>query len=190
MKKILIFIFIVCAICGQTNAQNNIKRDIVLIGQSELSPGDHIGIYDGFWRSSSERTKNMLDEPINFRIGSKESNFCIWLYHYTFSDRKQNLAIVDLPISSLDAYDVDVIYIDEFFVDKAKEDVWRWALDCSRNATMWILDRSLYYKSSEKLTEPDMMKLIQVKIQTGIIPEAFRIEYAHELECPQRTNNN
>ena len=105
----------------------------------------------------------------------------ITFYHWNYYNKKRpDLLVSDVKISDLtaDTYpNVQIINIDEYFVNKTKEEIWRWMIYHYKNKTkVWIADYSSAYKSIESLSEPDMIKVVQVEVYIWTIPEDFRNE--------------
>lgn len=154
------------------------KRDIFIIGTSTIIPDNHIGVFDGFGRSYPTVKKYDKDTPIIFKLGNKEMNAEVCFFHFNFHNRQRpDLFVYDLNISDLNNFNAENIYVDEFFIGKTKEDIFKWMLDNSQHTNVWIVDKSLYYKSIPSLTQPDKIKIIQVKIDTKRIPSEYYSTY-------------
>ena len=179
MKRLLLFalcLFYIAPCFAQED------HNIILVGTSTLIPGDFVGIFDGFGRNVMEKRPCHKDNPICFRVGFPNLGCEIIFYHWNYYNKKRpDLLVSDVKISDLttDTYpNVQIINIDEYFVNKTKEDIWRWMLYHHKNRTkVWIADYSSAYKSIESLSEPDMIKVVQVEVFIWTIPESFRNKY-------------
>ena len=178
MKRIILLAF---CLFSTILCFSQTKQDIILVGTSTPIPGDFVGIFDGFGRYDMEKLPCNKDNPICFRVGFPNLGCEIAFYHWNYYNKKRpDLLVSDVKISDLtaDTYpNVQIINIDEYFVNKTKEDIWRWMLYHHKNRTkVWIADYSLAYKSIESLSEPDMIKVVQVEVYIWTIPEDFRNE--------------
>ncbi len=179
MKRILLFtlcLLYIAPIFSQT------KQDIFLVGTTSIIPKGFTGIFDGFIRVDKKRGRFDKDDPIFFHIGNSHTGYEVMLHHYNLNDRERPyLFVTDIKISDLNTNtfpSVEIINIDEFFAGKTKEEVWRWMLYHHLSKTyIWVVDYNSAYKSSESLSEPDMIKAVQVRIFVDNIPEDFRKSY-------------
>ena len=180
MKRILLFTLCLLYI---TPCFSQIEKDnIFLVGTTSIIPKGYVGIFDGFGRINVTKKRQDKDDPIAFHIGSINAEYEIILYHFNiYNTNIPDLYIEDIRIADLksEVYpSVEIINIDEFFAGKTKMEVWRWMLYHHLNKTyIWVVDYNSAYKSSEKLSEPDMIKVVQVRIFVDNIPEEFRRSY-------------
>ena len=157
-------------------------HNIILVGTSSVVPKDFTGICDGFTRVDKKKGWLDKDDPISFTIGIPPIKYKIVLYHFnSYNSNRPDLLVSDVKISDLttDTFpNAEIINVDEYFVNKTKEEVWRWMLYHYKNRTkVWVADYSSAYKSSDSLPEPDMIKVVQVRIFVWTIPESFRNKY-------------
>ena len=179
MKRIILLAF---CLFSTIPCFSQTKQDIILVGTSTLIPGDFVGIFDGFERNVMEKLPCNKDNPISFRVGFPNLGCEIIFYHWNYYNKNRpDLLVSDVKISDLTAEtypNAQIINIDEYFVNKTKEDIWRWMLYHYKNRTkVWVADYSSAYKSSDSLPEPDMIKVVQVRIFVWTIPESFRNKY-------------
>ena len=165
-----------------TSGFSQTKQDIFLVGTSSVIPKGYVGIFDGFGRINVTKKRHDKDDPIAFHIGSLHAGYEVTLYHFNiYNTNIPDLYIEDIRIADLksDVYPtVEIINIDEFFAGKTKMEVWRWMLYHHLSGTnIWVVDYNSAYKSSEILSEPDMIKVVQVRIFVDTIPEDFRRSY-------------
>lgn len=177
MKRTLLFTLclLYVAPCFSQNQQ-----DIFLVGTTSYFPKDFAGIFDGFIRVDLKKKKHHKDNPISFHVGDPDAAYEVMLQHFNYYNKEwADLQTIDVRISDLNTFPaVEIINIDEFFADKRKEEVWRWMLYHHLSKTnIWVVDYNSAYKSSKKLKEPDMIKVMQVRIFVGNIPEEFRRSY-------------
>ena len=178
MKRIILLAF---CLFSTIPCFSQTKQDIILVGTSTLIPGDFVGIFDGFSRMDVLKKSYLKDSPFIFWIGDSNAGYDFILRHYNYYNKKRpDLLVSNVKISDLTAEtypNAQIINIDEYFVNKTKEDIWRWMLYHHKNRTkVWIADYSLAYKSIESLSEPDMIKVVQVEVYIWTIPEDFRNE--------------
>ena len=180
MKLILLFALCLLYI---TPCFSQIKKDnVFLVGTSSVIPKGYVGIFDGFGRIDIEKERFDKDDPISFRIGNPKIEYTVVLYHYNlYNKNRPDLYVENIRIADLksEVYpSVEIINIDEFFAGKTKMEVWRWMLYHHLSKTyIWVVDYNSAYKSSEKLSKPDMIKVVQVRIFVDNIPEEFRRSY-------------
>lgn len=62
-----------------------------------------------------------------------------------------------------------VIEIDEFISSKSQAEVLDWTLGNIKKK-IWVIDRRDFYKSDPKLSEPDMIKVVQCEIWMQDLP--------------------
>lgn len=177
MKRLLLFML--CLLFAAPSFSQT-RQDIYLVGTSSVIPEDFVGIFDGFGRIDIKKESFDKDDPISFRIGNPKIEYTIVLYHYNlYNKERPDLRVCDMKISDLGTLqNGQIINIDEFFADKTKEDVWQWMIyHHLSKTTVWVVDYTSAYKSSEDLSAPDMVKAVQVKIFTENIPTELRREY-------------
>ena len=180
MKRILLFTLCLLYItpCFSQTQQEN----IMLVGTTSMIPTGFSGIFDGFIRVDKKKGRFDKDDPTSFFIGNSKAGFEVMLQHFNYYNKERpDLYVEDIRIADLrsEVYpSVEIINIDEFFAGKTKMEVWRWMLYHHLSKTyIWVVDYNSAYKSSEKLSEPDMIKVVQVKIFVDNIPEEFRRSY-------------
>jgi len=162
---------------------SQIKKDnIFLIGATSDFPKDFAGIFDGFIRIDLKKKSYHKDNPIVFHIGNSNAGYEVMLQHFNYYNKERSdLYIEDIKISDLNTNTfptVEIINIDDFFADKRKEEVWAWMLYHYLIGTcVWVVDYNSAYKSSEKLSNPDMIKAVQVRIFVDNIPKEFKKPY-------------
>ena len=172
MKRIILLAF---CLFSTILCFSQTKQDIILVGTSTPIPGDFVGIFDGFGRYDMEKLPCNKDNPICFRVGFPNLGCEIAFYHWNYYNKKRpDLRVSDVKISDLTAEkypNAQIINIDEYFVNKTKEDVWYWMwYHSTKNRTkLWIADYSLAYKSMGSLSEPDMIKVVQVEIPMSTV---------------------
>ena len=179
MKRLLLFalyLFYIAPCFAQED------HNIILVGTSSVVPGNFVGIFDGFSRMDVLKKSYHKDSPFIFWIGDYNAGYDFILRHYNYCNKNRpDLLVSDVKISDLttDTFpNAEIINIDEYFVNKTKEEVWRWMLYHYKNRTkVWVADYSSAYKSSDSLPEPDMIKVVQVRIFVWTIPESFRNKY-------------
>ncbi len=180
MNRILLFTL---CLLYTTPCFSQIQKDnVFLIGTTTDFPKDFAGIFDGFIRVDGNKKKFNKDNPITFHIGNSNAGYEVMLQHFNYYNKERpDLYVEDIRIADLksEVYpSVEIINIDEFFAGKTKMEVWRWMLYHHLSKTyIWVVDYNSAYKSSEKLSEPDMIKVVQVKIFVDNIPEEFRRSY-------------
>lgn len=172
MKRIILLAF---CLFSTILCFSQTKQDIILVGTSTLIPGDFVGIFDGFGRTDVLKEDRHKDNPYFFSIGDSRAVYEIMLCHYNHYNKKRpDLLVSDVKISDLtaDTYpNAQIINIDEYFANKTKEDVWYWMwYHRTKNRTkLWIADYSSAYKSMGSLSEPDMIKVVQVEIPISTV---------------------
>lgn len=172
MKRIILLAF---CLFSTNLCFSQTKQDIILVGTSTLIPGDFVGIFDGFGRIDVLKKDRHKDNPYSFWIGDSRAGYEIVLLHCNYYNKKRpDLLVSDVKISDLtaDTYpNAQIINIDEYFANKTKEDVWYWMwYHRTKNRTkLWIADYSLAYKSMGSLSEPDMIKVVQVEIPISTV---------------------
>ncbi len=188
MKRILLFTLCLLYIAP---CFSQVKKDnIFLVGTTSDLPKDFTGIFDGFIRVDGNKKKFNKDNPISFFIGNPRAGYEVMLHHFNFYNKERpDLYIEDIRVSDLNTNSfpsAEIINIDEFFAGKTKEEVWRWMLYHHLSKTnIWVVDYNSAYKSSESLSEPDMIKAVQVRISVNNIPEDFRRSYYSTYHGPQ-----
>lgn len=152
------------------NAGAQTPSEIIFIGTSVMIPESHTGIFDGFGKSYTHKTAYHSTNPIIFSFGSTAKNFNIKFFQFNYNDRpnRQPLQTIDYDIQQLKY--INVIDIDDFIATKSYEEFYQFMRD-NIHSRIWIIDRNDFYKSSPKKKDPDMMKIIQVKMLFEMIPE-------------------
>ncbi len=168
MKKTLILIISTIIFIGNIDAQT--QSEIIFIGTSVMIPESHTGIFDGFGKSYTHKKAYHSTNPIIFSFGSTAKNFNIKFFQFNYNDRpnRQPLQTIDYDIQQLKY--INVIDIDDFIATKSYEEFYQFMRD-NIHSRIWIIDRNDFYKSSPKKKDPDMMKIIQVKMLFEMIPE-------------------
>ena len=180
MKRIILLAF---CLFSTILCFSQTKQDIILVGTSSVIPDDFVGIFNGLGRIDYlPKESSDKDDPISFTIGIPPIKYKIVLYHFnSYNSNRPDLLVSDVKISDLttDTFpNAEIINVDEYFVNKTKEEVWRWMLYHYKNRTkVWVADYSSAYKSSDSLPEPDMIKVVQVEVYIWTIPESFRNKY-------------
>lgn len=152
------------------NAGAQTPSEIIFIGTSVMIPESHTGIFDGFGKSYTHKKAYHSTNPIIFSFGSTAKNFNIKFFQFNYNDRpnRQPLQTIDYDIQQLKY--INVIDIDDFIATKRYEEFYQFMRD-NIHSRIWIIDRNDFYKSSPKKKDPDMMKIIQVKMLFEMIPE-------------------
>ena len=106
-----------------------------------------------------------------FLFTSVKSEYVIVLCHYVYDDRTDNPIVLDMAISSLENLD-NIIQAEELLKFKDSDSAYKWMLEQLDNKTkLYIIDTNNFYKSDPTLTEPDRMKVFEVRISHQWIPD-------------------
>ena len=79
--------------------------------------------------------------------------------------------MLDMAISSLENLD-NLIQAEDLLKFKDSDSAYKWMLEQLDNKTkLYIIDTNNFYKSDPTLTEPDRMKVFEVRISHQWIPD-------------------
>ena len=168
MKKLALLIFIALLSNEVIYAQSN---SLYILGTPNICPDDEIGVYDGFGKKCFV-SKLIGAYPVTiYLFGSKNINYEITLMHYNFTEKTDNPVMLDMAISSLENLD-NLIQAEELLKFKDSDSAYKWMLEQLDNKTkLYIIDTNNFYKSDPTLTEPDRMKVFEVRVFYEWIPD-------------------
>ena len=91
--------------------------------------------------------------------------------YYDYIDRANNPVMLDMAISSLENLD-NIIQAEDLLKFKDSDSAYKWMLEQLNNKTkLYIIDTNNFYKSDPTLTEPDRMKVFEVRVFYEWIPD-------------------
>ncbi len=151
------------------NAQQSFE--VVFIGTSKDMPDTIQGYLDGFYKLVPRQHKLTKDNSFTYYLGFNDKNFTLKLRHVNYKEeysKQADLQTLNICIDKLSDLG-QVIEIDEFISSKSQAEVLDWALGNIKKK-IWVIDRRDFYKSDPKLSEPDMMKVVQCEIWMQDLP--------------------
>lgn len=140
---------------------------------SELSQTDTV------WKEGLNRIDG---ESIIFLITSGNPKYKIALNHFSYLNRPTDPVILDMPIAELEQFD-EVVPAEQLLEFKDAESAYSWMMEAftavSREmyyyneirTKLYVIDTNKFYKSDPALDEPDMMKVVEVRIWDIDIPD-------------------
>ena len=168
MKKLALLIFIALLSNEVIYAQTN---SLYILGTPNICPANYKGLHDGFTVTHIEREKISTQPILIYNIGSNEKQYEITLMYYDYIDRANNPVMLDMAISSLENLD-NIIQAEDLLKFKDSDSAYKWMLEQLNNKTkLYIIDTNNFYKSDPTLTEPDRMKVFEVRISHQWIPD-------------------
>ena len=159
MKRLLIFVCSILSLYASAQGPTT-----YLIGKFNKLSG-----FDNSFVNKVEGV-HRLDSDM-FLFSSAKSDYVIDLYHFVYNDRTDNPVVLDMAISSLENLD-NIIQAEDLLKFKDSDSAYKWMLEQLDNKTkLYIIDTNNFYKSDPTLTEPDRMKVIEVRVLYESIPD-------------------
>ena len=169
MKRIFL-VAMFALLCFLCRAEGVETKSLYILG--DFSVTSDMGVdRDGLWRY------DLLEDT--FFITNTAVGYTMKFYHEPW--RGFDHVVVDLPISALEILSSSVVEAAELLKFSTSDDAYNWMLDKKRTCSkIYIIDRCDFYKSSENLSAPDRMKVVEVWIWYNDIPShlhgAFHID--------------
>ena len=158
MKRLLIFVCSILSLYASAQVPTT-----YIIGKFKKYNGDEnfITKVEGFGNYENSM----------FLFTSVKSEYVIVLCHYVYDDRTDNPVVLDMAISSLENLD-NIIQAEDLLKFKDSDSAYKWMLEQLDNKTkLYIIDTNNFYKSDPTLTEPDRMKVFEVRVFYAWIPD-------------------
>ena len=171
MKKIVTLIYLV-SIVFCTNAQ-------------DVTSKYFIGAFTPMLDSTSIHTDglNVYNEKgISFYVTRNECNYTITMRHYSYLKRATDPIVLDMPIAELKNLENVASATDLLNFENA-DSAYKWMVEVFSThlkefaeynevrSKIFIIDTNKFYKSNPELEEPDMMKVVEVRVWTEDIPD-------------------
>lgn len=159
MKRFFLVIAL-ALLCFECRAESFETKSVYIVGDFGVTSDKGVG-RDGLWRY------DLLEDT--FFITNTAANYTLRFYHEP--ERGFNHIVIDLPISALEILGSSVVEAAELLKFTTSDDAYNWMLDKKRTCSkIYIVDRCDFYKSSESLSAPDRMKVVEVWIWYNDIP--------------------
>ena len=171
MKKIVTLIYLVCIVfCS--NAQ-------------DVTSMYFIGAFSPMLDSTPIRTEGLnvyYEKGISFYATRNEYNYTITMSHYSYLKKATDPVVLDMPIAELDNLE-NVAPATELLNFENADSAYRWMVEVFSThlkelveynevrSKIFIIDTNKFYKSNPELEEPDMMKVVEVRVWPEDIPD-------------------
>ena len=119
---------------------------------------------------------------ISYYATRNERNYTIILNHYSHLKRATDPVVLDMPIAELENLE-NVVPATELLNFKDADSAYKWmtevfstsvkeiALYNEVRTKIYVIDTNMFYKSDPALEEPDMMKVVEVRVWDMDIPD-------------------
>jgi hypothetical protein len=171
MRKILLLILI-ASIAFSVRAQNSSAK--YFVGAFRESLGSE-SIHE-------EGLSVYNNESILFFASNRAKNYTIILNHFSYLNKPTDPVVLDIPIAELENLenvapatdllnfeDADSAY--KWMVELFSVSVKEIALYNEVRTKIYVIDTNKFYKSDPALEEPDMMKVVEVRVWPEDIPD-------------------
>ena len=173
MKKIILTVGLLIGSVLSANAQSNSDR--YFIGAfNPLSESQSI------WKDGLNRIDN--EDIAIFFITNRVLQYRIAFNHFSHLKKSTDPIVLDMPIAKLENMD-NIVSATELLNFKDADSAYNWMADIfpaqiaelnhhnEVRTKIYVIDTNKFYKSNPALEEPDMMKVIEVRIWAEDIPD-------------------
>lgn len=117
-----------------------------------------------------------------FYATRNERNYTITLCHYSYPKKPTDPVVLDMPIAQLENLE-DVAPATDLLNFEDADSAYKWmvelfsvsvkeiALYNEVRTKIYVIDTNRFYKSDPALEEPDMMKVVEVRVWSDDIPD-------------------
>ena len=118
---------------------------------------------------------------ISFFVSNREKNYTIILNHFSYLKKPTDPVVLDMPIAQLENLE-NVAPATDLLNFEDADSAYNWMLEAFMTngkemhyyneirTKIYVIDTNRFYKSDPALEEPDMMKVIEVRVWDMDIP--------------------
>ena len=122
------------------------------------------------------------NESILFFASNRAKNYTIILNHFSYLNKPTDPVVLDIPIAELENLE-NIIPATELLNFEDADSAYNWMFEafmtnCKEmnnyneiRTKMYVIDTNRFYKSDPALEEPDMMKVVEVRVWSEDIPD-------------------
>lgn len=155
------------------NAQSNSDRYFI-------GAFNHLSESQSIWEDGLNRIDN--EDIAIFFITNRVLQYRIAFNHFSHLKKSTDPIVLDMPIAKLENMD-NIVSATELLNFKDADSAYNWMADIFSaqiaelnhhnevRTKIYVIDTNKFYKSNPALEEPDMMKVIEVRIWAEDIPD-------------------
>ncbi len=117
-----------------------------------------------------------------FYATRNERNYTITLSHYSYPNKPTDPVVLDMPIAELENLN-NVVPATDLLNFEDADSAYKWMVELFSTSVkeialynevrtkIYVIDTNRFYKSDPALEEPDMMKVVEVRVWSDDIPD-------------------